>query len=94
MKSTDSILWHITDETIERIFGDMHKKHSSKEEFNELLSKVNTICPGLQKLHKFSVASIISKNDKALAQCGIVLSTLMEIYNIEQGLKLKKELNG
>lgn len=94
MKPSDSVLWHITDQTIEKIFGDVRKNHSSREEFNELLEKVNTVCPGLQQLHKFSVASIISKNDKALAQCGVVLATLIEIYQIEQGLKLEKELNG
>lgn len=94
MKSTDSILWHVTDKTIERIFGDMHKKHSSKEEFNELLVKVNTICPGLQQLHRFTMASMIAENEKAVAQCAIVLSTLMEIYNLEQSIKLEKDLNG
>lgn len=93
MKKTDSILWHITDETIEKIFGDVRKKHSSREEFNELLSKVNLICPGLQKLHKFTVASMIANDDKALAQCGIVLSSLLEIYHIEESLRLERELS-
>lgn len=94
MKPSDSILWHVTDQTIERIFSDVRKRHSSREEFNELLVKVNTICPGLQQLHRFAVAGITSENEKAVAQCGVVLATLLEIYNIEQSLKLERELNG
>lgn len=94
MKKSDSVLWHVTDQTIEKIMSDVRKNHSSREEFNELLGKVNEICPGLQFLHKCAVAGLTVNDEKLVAQCGVVLNLLLELYSIEQGIKLEKDLNG